>query len=184
MYVVGECLNGMYMDVRKFINDRDTESIQSLARKQVAGGANALDLNVGPSDGDPAEAMLWLANTVREVTDRALWIDTPKWSVVEAVIPNLKGAKAINSTKGDEEALEKYIKIAVDNDAGLVALTMDKCGVPNDVERRIEIAALILSKAMEGGLEMDNLYIDPIILPVNVAPAQPLSVLKALEQIK
>ena len=69
MYVVGECLNGMYMDVRQAINDRDKSAIQERARNQVEAGASALDLNVGPVGGDPAEAMLWLAETTREVTD-------------------------------------------------------------------------------------------------------------------
>ncbi len=183
MYVVGECLNGMYMDVRQAINDRDKSAIQERARNQVEAGANALDLNVGPVGGDPAEAMLWLAETTREVTDVPLWIDTPKWSVVEQVLPKVAGPKAINSTKADEDALEKYVALAVQNDAGLIALTMDAKGVPNDAEKRVELGATILTKAMEGGLPTDKLYIDPIILPVNVAPDQPMNVLEALQQL-
>ena len=102
MYVIGECLNGMYMTVRKSIGNRDVDAIQELARSQVAAGANALDLNVGPVQGDPVEAMLWLAQTTRAVTDAPLWIDSPKWSVIEKVIPQVAGPKAINSTKAEE----------------------------------------------------------------------------------
>lgn len=183
MYIVGERLNGMFQKVRKAIEERDKTVIQDLARAQIENGANALDLNVGPAGADPTEAMLWLAETTREVTDVALWVDTPKWKVVEEVIPKIPGKKAINSTKADEEHLDKYLQLAVDNNAGLITLTIDQDGVPNDAEKRVELGAFILTKSMEAGLPIEDLYIDPIILPVNVAPQQPGNVLEALRQL-
>jgi 5-methyltetrahydrofolate corrinoid/iron sulfur protein methyltransferase len=183
MYVIGECLNGMYMNVRTAINERNKEVIHELARGQIEAGANALDLNVGPAKGDKSENMLWLAETTREVTDAELWIDTPKWEVIENTIPKLKGPVAINSTKGDDDALEKYMDLALVNDAGLIALTMDKDGVPSDVNRRVEIGAQILAKAAEKAFPHEKLYVDPIILPVNAAPDQPPAVIGALQQL-
>jgi 5-methyltetrahydrofolate corrinoid/iron sulfur protein methyltransferase len=183
MYIIGERLNGMFMNVRAAIEQRDRQVIHDLVKAQLDGGANALDLNVGPAAGNAAENMIWLVETAREATDASLWIDTPKWSVVQEVIPRTPGKKAINSTKADEEALEKYIGLAAGHGAGVIALTIDKAGVPNDAEKRIELGALILTKAMEGGLPIEDLYIDPIILPVNVAPAQPKNVLEAVRQL-
>jgi 5-methyltetrahydrofolate corrinoid/iron sulfur protein methyltransferase len=55
--------------------------------------------------------------------------------------------------------------------------------VPNDADGRVMMAATILMKAMEAGLTPDRLFIDPIILPVNVAPKQPQNVLTALQQL-
>ena len=183
MYVIGECLNGMFKAVRDAIEARDKGPIHELARAQAAGGANALDLNVGPVPGEPIANMMWLMETTREVTDLPLWIDSPRWSLQQEVIPRVPGRKGINSTKADEAALDKYMALAVANDAELVALTIDQAGVPADVEKRIELGAQIMGKAMEMGMSTDRLFIDPIILPVNVAPAQPLNVLKALQQL-
>ena len=184
MYVIGERLNGMFKNVRKAIEERDQTVVQELARAQVEAGAKALDLNVGPAKADPIEAMLWLIETVREVTDVALAVDSPKWEVQEKAIPQVSGEAIINSCKADPEELEKYLKLAVDNDAALVALTIDQAGVPSDVAKRVELGAQIGAMTMDAGLPMDKLYIDPIILPVNVAPQQPEYVLQTLGQLK
>ena len=184
MYVIGERLNGMFMKVRQAIEEGDKAAIQDLARAQVEAGAHALDLNVGPAKADPMKAMAWLIDTVREVTDVPLAIDSPKWPVQQDAIPRVASQGIINSCKADLEELEKYMGLAVENDVGLVALTMDRQGVPADAEKRVELGAQIGAMAMDAGLPMDKLYIDPIILPVNVAPQQPENVLAALQQLK
>ena len=68
----------------------------------------------------------------------------------------------------------------------IIALTMDKNGVPQDTDNRVAIAAEIVSKAMEKGFDTQRLFIDPIILPVNVpnAQVQPTNILAAMDQIK
>ena len=183
MYVIGERINGMFKDVKKAIKGRDPEPIKQLALDQMAAGASALDVNVGPATSDTLGAMLWLVDCIEQVTDAPLAIDTPKYDVMAEVLPTVKNTAIINSTKADEDALEKYCKLAVDNNASLVALTIDQSGVPNDADGRVMMAATILMKAMEAGLTPDKLFIDPIILPVNVAPKQPQNVLAALQQL-
>ena len=49
MYVIGERINGMFSDVKRAIKQRDVEPVQDLARRQLAAGATALDINVGPA---------------------------------------------------------------------------------------------------------------------------------------
>jgi len=184
MYVIGERINGMFKNVRSAIEEGDKRVVQELALAQIDAGANALDINVGPAKGDVLGSINWLIDTVREVTDITLSIDNPKWAIQQEVIPRLGSGAIINSCKADPEALDKYMALAVEHGAGLVALTIDKQGVPADVDKRVELGALIGAKAMEAGLPMDRLYIDPIILPVNVAPKQPQNVLATLQQLK
>lgn len=184
MFVISERINGMFTDVRRFIENKDKEGVQKLALAHVEAGSSALDLNVGPAGSDPIEAMKWLVECVQEVTDIALCIDTPRWSVQKEVVPMVKSRAIINSTKADPEDLQKYIQLALDNNAALVALTIDKDGVPSNVDKRLELGAQIVMVATEMGLGMDDLFIDPIILPVNVAPAQPKNVMETLQQLK
>ncbi len=70
--------------------------------------------------------------------------------------------------------------------ANIIALTMDKNGVPQDTNNRVAIAAEIVSKAMEKGFDTQRLFIDTIVLPVKVpnAQAQPGSILSAMDQIQ
>ena len=67
MIVIGERINGMFVDVRGAIQSLDPEPIRDLARRQQAAGADYLDVNVGPAADDPVVAMQWLVATIREV---------------------------------------------------------------------------------------------------------------------
>ena len=72
MYSIGERINGMFKSVGAAIREQDPAPIQELARKQLAAGADALDVNVGPAAADPLVAMEWLVKAIREVTDAPL----------------------------------------------------------------------------------------------------------------
>jgi len=184
MYVIGERINGMFSDVKRAIKERDAEPVQDLARRQLEAGATALDINVGPAAADAEAAMLWLVESVRAVTDAPLVIDTAKWDVMQAVVPQVSGDKVINSTKADLEIAAKYVALAVETGASLIGLTLDVDGVPSTVDKRVELGAQIITVAMEGGLPLDKLFIDPIILPVNVAPMSPTQCIEAITQLR
>jgi len=184
MYVIAERINGMFADVKEAIRQKDASVIQDLAARQLAAGASALDVNAGPATSDAVAALLWLAETIRQVTDAPLCIDTAKWEVMKTVLPHVKGEKIINSTKADPEAAMDYIGLAADCKAGLIGLTIDADGVPGNVDKRVELGAQIIALATEAGLPMDRLFIDPVILPVNVAPKNPDHCLQAIGQLK
>jgi 5-methyltetrahydrofolate corrinoid/iron sulfur protein methyltransferase len=184
MYVIGERINGMFSDVKQAIRDKNAEAIQDLAKRQVAAGADALDVNVGPAVSDAKGAMLWLVETIRAVSDAPLAIDTARWDVMEGVIPQVPGEKILNSSKADPEIVTQYAGLATENGAALIGLTIDADGVPGNAEKRVELGAQIIALAMESNLSMDKLFIDPIILPVNVSPKTPGHCMAAISQIK
>ena len=90
MFIIGERINGMFRSVAKAIAERDEAFIRDLARRQVEAGAHALDVNTGPTEGDPADVMRWLVETIQAEVDVPLALDSPKIPVVEA---GLKAAK-------------------------------------------------------------------------------------------
>ncbi len=184
MYIIGERINGMFEDVKQALRERKAPVIQDLAKRQMAAGAWALDLNVGPAVADAKGAMLWLVETVRAVSDAPLAIDTAKWEIMSAVVPQVSGKVVINSSKADPEHAQKYMALATEHNAALIGLTIDVGGVPNNVEKRVELGAQLIAMAMEAGLSMDDLFIDPIIIPVNVSPKTPGHCMNAISQIR
>ena len=90
--------------------------------------------------------------------------------------------------KTDEEILDKYMEMAeqAGPKASIITLTMDKNGVPQDIDTRVAIAAEIVQKAIEKGFAPQRLFIDPIVLPVKVpnAQVQPGNILSAMDQIR
>jgi len=188
MIIFSERINGMYRDVRKAINEKEKTVIQDLVRQQVAGGADVIDINLGPTRGDAATNFVWLAQVVAEVTDKPISLDSAKPDVLAASIPKTKEALPttkliINSSTAAGDCMAKLIPVAAENGAGIIGLTMDQEGVPGNVEKRVECGATFLMTALEGGLTPDDIYIDPIILPVNVAPKQPWNVMEAIRQL-
>ncbi len=183
MQVIGARINGMFKGVKKAIVDKDAGAIQKLAKAQLDAGAHILDVNVGPAVADAVSAMEWLVNTIREVTPALLAIDSPKTDVLEAGLKAAGESAIINSTTGQKEKLDSILPLAVKYGASIVALTMDEKGIPRDAAARGEIALAIVAAAMEAGIPTDNLYIDPIILPCNVAQPQCPQVLEAIKQV-
>ena len=184
MIIIGERINGMFKKVREAIQKKDPAFIQDLALRQVKAGAGVLDINVGTASADPVTDMVWLVRTVQAVTKVTLSIDSARHDSLEAGLAAVKGSRMLNSTTGKAEDLEKLLPLAAKYDASVVALTIDEEGVPATTDKRVEIAATILARAMDKGVGVDKLYIDPITLPVNCAQDQPLRVFAALDQFR
>jgi len=188
MIIFSERINGMYRDVRRAINDREKSVVHQLTKEQVAGGADVMDVNLGPTKGDPVENFVWLAQTVSEVTDLPISLDSAKPKVLAEAVPRVKealpGTKlVINSSTAAADCMEKLIPVAAAAEASIIGLTMDQEGVPGNLAKRAECGAAFFMMAMENGILPDDVYLDPIILPVNVAPKQPGNVMEAIRQL-
>lgn len=184
MFIIGERINGMFKDVAEAIKKKDKNVIQALAEKQASCGASALDVNVGPSSDNPKEAMSWLVKTITEVTDICLAIDTTRPDVMEAGLGLCKSKPVINSVNANEDRMKTLFGLAKKYNAAIIGLTMDKSGIPNDSDGRLELAIKIVASAMEYGIGMPDLYIDAVILPVNVAQIQAKEVLRTIKESK
>ncbi|MHC4069939.1 MAG: dihydropteroate synthase [Planctomycetota bacterium] len=194
MIIIAERINGMFTDVKQAIADKDEQVIIDLAKKQTEAGATYLDVNVGTAAADQEGTMQWLVETIQKGCSTPLCLDSQKPDVIAAGLKviNAENSVLLNSTplnkKSDEEILDKYIEMAKQTGAkrSIIALTMDKNGVPQDIDTRVAIAAEIVSKAMEKGFDTQRIFIDPIVLPVKVpnAQVQPTNILAAIDQIK
>jgi 5-methyltetrahydrofolate corrinoid/iron sulfur protein methyltransferase len=194
MIIIGERINGMFTDVKDAIASKNKQPVQELAKKQTEAGATYLDVNVGTAAADQEGTMQWLIETIQETCTTALCLDSQKPGVIAAglKVVNADNGLLLNSTplnkKSDEEVFDKYLEMAdqAGPKANIIALTMDKNGVPQDVDTRVAIAAEIVQKAMEKGFDTQRLFIDPIALPVNVpnAQIQMLNIFNAIDQIK
>ncbi len=184
MYIIGELINGMYKKVERAIAERDKGYIISLAQLQVEAGANALDVNCGPASRDAAGDMRWLIETIQETTNVSLSLDSTKPEVIEGALKICRHKAIINSTSADMARLEVYVAMAKKYKASLIALAMDQKGVPQDKDKKLELAARILSFVQESGFSLEDLYLDPILPPINVAQNQLFGILEVIKDFK
>jgi len=186
--IFSERINGMYRDVRTAIAERDPTVIHDLLKVQLAGGADVIDINIGPTKGDAVGNFLWLAQTISQVCDKPLSVDSAKANLLLEVVPAVRRALpdtplVINSCTAAADYMDKLVPLAVENGAGMIGLTMDQEGVPGNVEKRVECGATFLMRALEAGLPVENIYLDPIILPIHAAPKQQMNAVEAIRQL-
>lgn len=188
MYMIGERLNGMFTAIGDALLAKDKKPVQDMAAQQLATGADALDINVGTRvpKAERAAAMKWLVETTREVTDKPLAIDNPGLETMRVGLQAAsKGGRGIiNSTTGQAEKLAAFMKLAKEFEAGIICLSIDENGVAATPEGKAEIGMRSLAAAMEANVAVENVYLDPIILPCNCDQRAPGIVLETIRQFK
>jgi len=184
MFIVGELINGMYKKIGQAIKAKDKTVIQECALGQVKAGADVLDINCGPASANPLSDIQWLVEVIQEVTDQPLALDSSKPQVIESGLKVIKNKVMINSTTADQEKLDLLIPLAKKYNAKLIGLAISAKGIPQNKDQRLELAANIVANCAEQGFPVEDLYLDPIVLPVNVAQAQMRDILEAIREFK
>lgn len=183
LLLIGEKINVISKKIGAAMRDRDPAPIQEMAKSQVEAGANMLDINIGPATKNGPELMEWLVKTVQEVVDVPLSLDTTNAEAMEAGLKVHKGQALINSASGETNRLKTMVGLAAKYNTKLIGLTMREQGIPRDAHERVEIAVEIFTAVMEAGISPDEVYLDPLILPIAVAQAtQPTT--EVFESIK
>jgi 5-methyltetrahydrofolate corrinoid/iron sulfur protein methyltransferase len=169
MYKIGENIHIVSPAVKTAVAERDGGFFVNLARKQKSAGADALDLNIGPQKKHGPEIMDWLVDCMQEaVPEMTLSFDTTNLAAIEAGLRKAGSNAIINSTSAEQERLETVPPLAAEYGAKLIALCMEKGGIPISADARIEIAMeKLMPRAEELGIPMENLFIDPLILTVS-----------------
>ncbi|MFH1609382.1 MAG: dihydropteroate synthase [Candidatus Bipolaricaulota bacterium] len=182
MILIGERINAGFKDIGRAIRDKDKGPVQEWARRQAAAGASYLDVNIGAVSKDPRD-MVWLVQAVQEAVPTPISVDSTQPDVLRAGLEVLDGRPVlINSTTADDGRLARVIPLAVDFRAALLGLVMDERGSPQDVARRVENGAKIFAAAVEAGLSPDQVFLDPILMPIRFMQDQGPRVLEAIRE--
>ncbi len=188
MLVIGEKINASNKSVGHAIENKDRQFLEGLARDQAAAGADFIDVNAGVGQGSwehPEAAMEWLVELVQAATDKPLTIDSDVPSVIEAALRKYHGDSVIiNSVDAEPEKLEAVGPMAAEHKAWLVALAMGTGTIPDNVEERLAACDAIMAHLTRLGLKEEQVFFDPLVLPIAVDSTQGLITLKTIEQVK
>ena len=187
MLIIGEKINSSRKDIKNMVEGKNKEFIQELAQKQVEGGAQMLDLNIGTIRKGEPEDMKWLVKTVQEAVDIPLCIDSPNHEAIKAGLEVYdwdKGKALINSVTAEREKLELIFPLVKKYKCSVVALTMDERGIPQDAKERFTIADGLIRKLTNESIPIEDIYIDPLTLPVSANIQNSNIVLETLKRIK
>ena len=184
MFIIGELINGMYTNIGRAMKEKDKAAIQKCALEQIKAGADALDVNCGPASKNPVSDIQWLVEAIQEVTDKPLALDSSKPQVIESGLKVSRNKIIINSTTADSEKLDILVPLAKKYNTKLIGLTISTKGIPQNKDQRLELAAIIVANCAEKEFPIEDLYLDPIVLPVNVAQAQMSDILESIREFK
>jgi 5-methyltetrahydrofolate corrinoid/iron sulfur protein methyltransferase len=188
MYIIGENIQILSARIKTAIADRDATHIRELARAQLDHGASMIDLNIGPRKRDGVEVMQWMVEEVYdEVGAVPMSLDTTNSTAIEAGLKkcNELGIVAmINSTSADPDRLNTTMPMAAEYGAKIIALAMDK-NIPATADGRVTLAMeVIIPKAEELGIPLENVYLDPLVLTVNGCQEHGPETLNAIRSFK
>ncbi|MBL7119485.1 MAG: dihydropteroate synthase [Dehalococcoidia bacterium] len=182
MILIGENIHIISSDVSVAVKERNAKVIRDLAIAQTKAGVHYIDLNMGPARKNPEETAEWLVKTVQEVSDLPLSIDTLNPVAMEAGLRACtKGRPLLNSASGRTDSKEQTLPLAKKYNTDLVLSVLTDKGCPPDVETRMESIMETVAYANELGIPNEDLWIDPILLPVSADQQQ---VIEALEFMK
>jgi len=184
MLIIGENITIGTDAVMKAINERNAEAIQRRAVSQVEHGADMLDLNIGPQRRHGVEVMEWVVDVVQDVVDVPLCLDTTNVAALEAGLKRCKRQAMLNSTSADPERLESIMPLAAEHKAKVIALTMGKSIPPSAAARAEVVMEVLIPKAMELGIPMEDLYLDPLVMTVQGMQEYAPETLEALRYFK
>ncbi len=170
---VGERTNvtGSKMFLR-LIREGNFEEALAVARQQVEGGAQIIDINMDEGMIDGVESMVRFLNLIASEPDISrvpIMIDSSKWEIIEAGLKCVQGKCVVNSIsmKGGEDEFIRQAKIVKRFGAAVIVMLFDEKGQADNYERRIEIAERayrILTEKVH--FPAGDIIFDPNIFPV------------------
>lgn len=160
---------------RKFlrlIKEENYEEALDVAREQVEGGAQIIDINMdeGMLDGEKAMVrFLHLIAAEPDISRVPVMIDSSKWSIIEAGLKCIQGKGVVNSIslkEGEEVFISQATKIKLYG-ASVIVMAFDEKGQADSYERRIEICKRSYDILVEKvGFPAQDIIFDPNVFPV------------------
>ena len=156
----------------RLIEQDDFETALEIARDQVEGGAQILDVNMDEGMIDGATAMKRFLNLIQAEPDIAripIMIDSSKWDIIEAGLQVVQGKCVVNSIslKEGEEIFIRQAKSIRRYGAAVIVMAFDENGQADNYDRRIEICKRSYDILVnEVGFPPQDIIFDPNIFPV------------------
>ncbi len=166
MKLIGEKINGTRTRIARAVVERDAEFIRSLAKRQVEGGAHWLDVNAGTLPEREPDDLVWLVNTVQEVTDQPLCLDSANPRALAPALAVTRKTPLINSISGEPNRLTGVLPLAAEHGCPVIALCMDDKGIPANVETRLDVIRRVLDATRRAGVPDERVYIDPLVMTI------------------
>jgi 5-methyltetrahydrofolate--homocysteine methyltransferase len=166
--IIGERINPTGRKLfQQQLRDGDLSRVEIDVADQLAGGAMVLDVNMGAPLADETELMVRAVKLIQGLTDLPLCIDSSIIEVLDAGLATYQGKALVNSVTAEDERLAAILPLVARYGAAVIALPNDEEEIPEEPERRVELARKIIDVATgRYGIAIEDIVIDPLAMPV------------------
>ncbi|MFH1833534.1 MAG: dihydropteroate synthase [bacterium] len=175
MLVIAENVNATKTVIGAALTARKRGPIQEVARRAVAAGADILDVNLGPARKNGEDLMTFVIDALADVVSCQLCLDTTNASAMEAGIDRCRARglppPIVNSFSLQPEKLEQILPLAARYGCEIIGMTVGS-SIPITAEDRLSLALELVTAANEAGVGNDQIFIDPVVLPLGVDMGQ------------
>lgn len=165
--VVGERINPTGKKaLQEELRQGNIERVLAFAQEQEEDGASVLDVNMGMSGIDEKEMMLHVVDELQTVTNLPLSLDSSHIDVLEAALRHYPGRALVNSVSYEKEKFEKLLPLVKKYGAMFILLPLSDEGLPKDLEEKKEIINKIYVRALELGMDKEDIIVDGLVTTV------------------
>ncbi len=183
MLVIGELINCTRKKVGEAARNRDAGFFKEIAGKQVTAGADVLDVNGGLA-GQETEVLPWLVNVVQETVAAPLCLDSADPAALRRALPLCRQRAMINSITDEPARIQTLLPLLKEFRPKVIALCLGEAGPPSGVEDRVSTASRLVDRLTAEGFVLDDIYVDPCVLPISTGPEHGKSLVEATGRIK
>ncbi|MBS3766965.1 MAG: dihydropteroate synthase [Candidatus Cloacimonetes bacterium] len=188
MIIIGAQINtSEHEEIIDIIENKDKKRLLEITKHQLDLGAEMIDINAGQRIKTEVEDIAWMIETIQSEFEIPISIDTPNQEVFKECLKkhnNNYGRPLVNSVSGENERLNKILPLVKKYNAKVVGLLMGEEGIANKPTERVKVADKILKRTRELGIKDEDVFLDPLVLPVSVDTDNPLTTIKTLRLIK
>lgn len=168
MIIIGERINSTRKPIAAALEVRNAEHILNEARRQRDAGAVYLDVNTAMMRSDEPAVMAWVIELIQGGLPEVLVaIDSANPAAVEAGFKAHKGRPILNSINGEKERREALVPLIREYKPRVIGLTINDEGVTQDADKRYGIGAELIELLARNDVDLDDIFIDPLIFPVS-----------------
>ena len=168
MIIIGERINSTRKPITAALEARNADYILYEARRQWDAGAAYLDVNTAMMRANEPEVMTWVIELIQgEFPEVLVAIDSANPAAVEAGLKAHKGRPILNSINGEKQRMEALIPLIREYKPRVIGLTIHDDGVTQDADERYGIGAELIELLSKNDIDLDDIFIDPLIFPVS-----------------
>jgi 5-methyltetrahydrofolate--homocysteine methyltransferase len=167
MVLIGELINSTRKQVEPILRSRDQAALVDLARRQVEAGTPILDVNCATLVEEEGACMEWAVRTLQgALPEVRISLDSPNPEAIRRGLEVHRGRAVVNAINLERDRWRSLLPLVREYRAEVVATCIDDAGVAKTAEQKFELAFRLVEGLVEAGIPPEDIYVDPLLLPV------------------